>query len=453
MRVRGNPMIIDSFLYFNELELLEIRLEELKDVVDLFVLAEGCQTTSGKKKPLFFEEVAERFKEYNIEHIVIREDLSYLSSAWDRETYFRNAISEHLRQMEIDGSTLVMLSDVDEIPPATAVQFAAASLPNEPPGTIYVFEQLISYYYVNCRSAEVWKGSRMARWADIGNMQDLRGRNGVVILNGGWHFSFLGGADRIRYKIQSYSHTELDRPCFTDLEAINARIASGDDLFDRDARYTCIPLDESFPAYLLKNRERFKDLISPNENPGRSCYTDQTLNSTENGSPAGLLERGVETPFTLLAHIGNLGDVRTNLGQIQRMHGNQNIEGFAIYPNEQLCGEISYKARLFDGKWTDWANAGEYVGTRSQSRSLTGLSVRIRQTSSEDIFWNSFAGDSVLHLSHITVLKAVEVCFYLIRLQQDFAGFDAVLCADNSLGFHCLNHARGTCVANLEFSL
>ena len=47
-------VIYDTFLFFNEFELLEIRLEELKDIVDRFVLVEAPLTLSGKPKPLFF---------------------------------------------------------------------------------------------------------------------------------------------------------------------------------------------------------------------------------------------------------------------------------------------------------------------------------------------------------------------------------------------------------------
>ena len=45
--------VIDCFPFFNELDLLEIRLNELKDVVDVFVLTEAPFTFTGREKPLF----------------------------------------------------------------------------------------------------------------------------------------------------------------------------------------------------------------------------------------------------------------------------------------------------------------------------------------------------------------------------------------------------------------
>ena len=54
-------MIYDCFTFFNELDLLEIRLNVLRDVVDRFVLVEAGETHTGKRKPLYFRENAARF--------------------------------------------------------------------------------------------------------------------------------------------------------------------------------------------------------------------------------------------------------------------------------------------------------------------------------------------------------------------------------------------------------
>ena len=42
--------IFDCFIFNNEVELLELRLNILNDVVDKFVIIEGNSTFSGKKK-------------------------------------------------------------------------------------------------------------------------------------------------------------------------------------------------------------------------------------------------------------------------------------------------------------------------------------------------------------------------------------------------------------------
>jgi beta-1,4-mannosyl-glycoprotein beta-1,4-N-acetylglucosaminyltransferase len=57
-------MIYDCFTFFNELDLLEIRLETLNDVVDKFVLVEATKTFRGENKVLYFKDNQERFAKF-----------------------------------------------------------------------------------------------------------------------------------------------------------------------------------------------------------------------------------------------------------------------------------------------------------------------------------------------------------------------------------------------------
>ena len=57
--------VFDSFIFFNELELLEMRLNILNDVVDYFVLTESPFTVSGNEKPLYYQENRDKFYKWN----------------------------------------------------------------------------------------------------------------------------------------------------------------------------------------------------------------------------------------------------------------------------------------------------------------------------------------------------------------------------------------------------
>ena len=57
--------VFDSIIFFNELELLEMRLNILDDVVDHFVLTESPFTVSGNEKPLYYQENKDRFAKFN----------------------------------------------------------------------------------------------------------------------------------------------------------------------------------------------------------------------------------------------------------------------------------------------------------------------------------------------------------------------------------------------------
>src|SRR5271156_187621 len=113
-------MIYDCFTFFNELELLELRLNELAGVVVKFVLVEATKTFSNKPKPLHFQENRARFAafENKIIHVVV-EDAPDTSDAWVIERFQRNAIERGLRGCKPDDWVLV--SDLDEIPRATVV--------------------------------------------------------------------------------------------------------------------------------------------------------------------------------------------------------------------------------------------------------------------------------------------------------------------------------------------
>jgi beta-1,4-mannosyl-glycoprotein beta-1,4-N-acetylglucosaminyltransferase len=253
-------MIVDCFAFYNELELLEIRLEELKNVVDWFILVEATQTFSGKPKPCVFEANRHLFERFNVGYIKIANFPPVFPSPWQREEFTRNALLRGIQALNPAPTDVVMLSDVDEIPRADLVASCARSVTA---GEIdcFVFHQTLSYYYVNCQTDESWLGTRMARYKDIASLQALRARDGVRVLKGGWHFSFLGGADRIQQKIQAYSHTELDCPEFTNADHIQQCIQQGADLFGREMRFHLVALDQTFPRFLRENQDRFKHLI------------------------------------------------------------------------------------------------------------------------------------------------------------------------------------------------
>lgn len=64
VEVKSEPMVYDCFPFFNELDVLEIRLNVLDEVVDKFVIVEMSKTHTGRDKPFYFEQNKERFKKF-----------------------------------------------------------------------------------------------------------------------------------------------------------------------------------------------------------------------------------------------------------------------------------------------------------------------------------------------------------------------------------------------------
>ena len=61
-RQGDEPFVYDVFMFSSELDILDIRLRELWDVVDFFVLVESLTYYSGEPKPAYFAQNLEQYK-------------------------------------------------------------------------------------------------------------------------------------------------------------------------------------------------------------------------------------------------------------------------------------------------------------------------------------------------------------------------------------------------------
>jgi len=105
-------MIYDCFMFFNELDLLEVRLNELNDVVDKFIISECTRTFSNQPKELIFQKNIDRFKDFlhKIEYMVIDEkDLPYFDAAWTYENYQRDIMARALANCSPED--IIIISD------------------------------------------------------------------------------------------------------------------------------------------------------------------------------------------------------------------------------------------------------------------------------------------------------------------------------------------------------
>lgn len=279
-------MILDCFTFFNELDLLEIRLHTLSPYVDYFVISESNCTFQGQPKPFYFHENRSRFSDFESKIIWVPVRIGgHRWTPWEREANQRRAIRRELLSRHIGGNLklenddIILLSDVDEIPDLEC----PGKLPwqeglNRRPGGVcmpVIWIHDMTYYWVDLYASR-WRGTIAMKLGDLdqllnGDMQkmrDCRGVNGHFVQPGGWHFSFLGGVDAIQTKIKAFSHTEYlssaDRGNISD--AVGERWKSGVDLFGRDI-YKFRPLAaeerERLPGYLVANRSRFAGLFRP----------------------------------------------------------------------------------------------------------------------------------------------------------------------------------------------
>lgn len=279
--------VFDCFPFFNELDLLEIRLHELSGVVDRFVLAESSTTFSGEPKPLHFAENRERFAPFldRIHHIVV-DGMPSGEAGWERQDRQRNALAAGIADAAPDD--LILLSDVDEIPSAEAIRRAAAR-PAER-AEVVCFELRMFNYFVNLEAGHRWlrNGPRAVRRRNLGTFKELRAVRGpagnplrdlfrglrasfgmgrpvrrVVLRDAGWHFTYLGGAAAVQEKLKSFIGSERIDPADLDLSLLTARIEAGRPMNRRvTTALTLRPLDSGFPDHLRRHRDRFSHLIA-----------------------------------------------------------------------------------------------------------------------------------------------------------------------------------------------
>jgi hypothetical protein len=255
-------MIYDCFLFFNEFDVLRLRLEELSSVVDQFVLVEATRTFTGSLKRLHFEENKHRFQKHlgKIRHIIVEDTPLKYESPWDMEAHQRNAVLRALTDVAPDD--IVIISDVDEVPRASIVTSFS--------GSPSALELDYFYYRLNCRNlTQKWVAPVVLRGRDLTNPQELRltacrfwKSNTPVLRDAGWHFSCINDAAGLRLKLQSFSHAECNTPELTDVNTIQNKIRYGLDLVNRrNFCWCCVPLDNSFPRYLLEHQDEFTHIL------------------------------------------------------------------------------------------------------------------------------------------------------------------------------------------------
>ncbi len=235
--------IFDCFLFFNELELLELRLMTLVPVVDYFVLVEADRTHTGNLKGFIFEQNKHRYQPYLNKIIYIKvEDTPLLdrsADAWAIENFQRSCISRGLTAS--NDEDIVVISDVDELPnPRILEQLKGVDHP-------VTLRQHLFYYYVNCYSGRGWNGSIVTPVKQMKPPHVLRklARRGVNIMrNAGWHYSYMGGLDRIKSKLENISdaYTCNDR-VGTD-EDIVRKMTTQKDLWDETRGYQLIDVTQ-----------------------------------------------------------------------------------------------------------------------------------------------------------------------------------------------------------------
>jgi beta-1,4-mannosyl-glycoprotein beta-1,4-N-acetylglucosaminyltransferase len=271
-------MIIDCFTFFNELDLLEIRLNELYPSIDKFVLVEAELTQSLLPKPFYFEQNKHRYSKFldKIVHVKMMagECPSNEQNLWSMENAQRNKISDGVTSCNPSDDSIILISDLDEIPKADIVR-KLPSVFNEHDLHACSLEMGFFAYFLNLRAtSREWIGTVACKKSSFSqsNPQYFRAVKDSLpaIPNAGWHFSWLGGYEKVYEKtfscIEPFDKSKL--PTLEEFKEFFENFKKSDKKFfihlenlqKKETEFSKIPINESFPKYLLENKEKYSNI-------------------------------------------------------------------------------------------------------------------------------------------------------------------------------------------------
>lgn len=288
-------MVYDCIPFFNEIDILNLRLHILAPLVDKFIIEEATVTFSGKPKELCFEKNKELFKEFlpKIEYIVV-DDSPVDMTTHERDKFQKNALAAGLKNASDED--VIILSDVDEIPNPKVLKEIIDHFDAD---KVYHLAQRMFYCYLNMEEVSGRLLSTTGEFPDVDRKMWLGTKvfskksipeNGIIFLreasttapeavrvaDGGWHFGYMGSSKesnvskRIGDKVVAAAHQEHNNQ--DTLAEARDRILLGQDIFGRNARFERVEIDESYPEYLLAHLDEYQYLVMQPVSKGRQAF-------------------------------------------------------------------------------------------------------------------------------------------------------------------------------------
>jgi beta-1,4-mannosyl-glycoprotein beta-1,4-N-acetylglucosaminyltransferase len=235
--------IIDCFIFYNELDLLNYRLNVLNGVVDYFILVEATHTHAGHKKELFYDNNKSMFSKFHdkIIHVVV-DDLPYKfpnidyeqKQQWANEKFQRNCCARGLGPIpNLHHDDYIIIADVDEMPDPRIlyeikyrnINIEAASL-----------EMYFYFYNLHHKLSHKWYHTKIISVGTLlsikATFDDVRFIQCPTINGAGWHLSYFGDEKFISNKLKNFAHQEFNSDKFTNVDAIKEKLKIGQSIFD-----------------------------------------------------------------------------------------------------------------------------------------------------------------------------------------------------------------------------
>ena len=305
-----NRKIYYCSLFFNELLLTHLKFSELYDHVDYFVISESNKSHSNLDKPFYkyakflcnsLNENKSMFEKFSSKVIHQKlyddpQDFVNLKTDPNKDLWYNNVVNKinaHLHYQKTNipycmdswqkesliralgqsgtkDEDLIFLMDADELVKPEYIDWLRNNFDDN---LTYYFGSQVSYYYANLIKNEPWECPFVMTFKKFKQTSFCVARNfkqGGIFPNSAYHFSYMGGIDKIKTKIENFGEQSLNRKNIKDNLAymVNNAVQLGRDLYGRECQFKKVPVTTEFlPKSLCENQEYYKDLILPLDKP------------------------------------------------------------------------------------------------------------------------------------------------------------------------------------------
>ncbi|KAG2213197.1 hypothetical protein INT47_011346 [Mucor saturninus] len=268
--------VYDAIIFSVELDLLQVRIRELWDVVDMFIILESNATFTGKNKPYTYNENKKDFEfaASKIHHVMIEQyELPEGEGPFYNEGKMRQAMNNAIVEAGVKTNDMVLMSDVDEIIRSKSLNVLKMcdGVPNKL--HLQLRNYMFSFEFFVDQSS--WR-AHIVRYT-AGETFYTHGQITENLLSdAGWHCSFcFRTIKEFQFKMKSYSHSDRVRyEGLLDPSRIQKTICDGTDIFDMPPEsYTYKDMISKLgaiestmsgvglPSSLLKNADKYKFLL------------------------------------------------------------------------------------------------------------------------------------------------------------------------------------------------
>ncbi len=215
--------VFDGVLYNGEADVLECRLWELAETVDVMVVVEGDKTFTGKPRE---RESRERFAKWADLIHWVDFDTPTDPNPWMVEKATRDQLLIEFDRLGCKSDDVITVSDADEIwHPSSVEQFASgwhhALMRN------FAF----SVHWERPLHRTMIAGTRGRAGDSLDDMRRFN-REKMPVVFGGFHLGWMGGVDWCVNKLTEFSHQEYNvgdtrtmiEGCFTYGKFVNGEI-------------------------------------------------------------------------------------------------------------------------------------------------------------------------------------------------------------------------------------